>query len=138
MTQLIRKILSITLAVLLSVNIAAGAIDFVGHCPSSMGSNSVVDMNHCDGMLNFVFPGMGCCGECNDIFCDLMKNPLQHSNVDNRSLFRGSGCPFYLVMLDRIVESGACMALSEPSYLFPVSLSWRLIPLYIEHLSLII
>ena len=138
MTRLIRKISAIVLACLLAANVAAGAAVVVGHCPSSMSSSGPIDMDHCDGLLNFTFPIQGCCGECNDIFCDLMKNPLQDANAVNASPFQGSCYPFFLGTVDPIAESGAGIALFEPSYLFSATLAWSQIPLYIEHLSLII
>ena len=138
MIRLIRKISAITLACLLVLNLAAGAAVVVGHCPSSMGSSSPMDMDYCDGLLNFAFPIQGCCGECNDIFCDLMKNPLQDANAVNTSPFQGSCYPFFLGTVDPIAESGTGIALFEPSYLFSAALAWSQIPLYIEHLSLII
>ena len=138
MIRLIRKISVITLACLLVLNLAAGAAVVVGHCPSSMGSSSPMDMDHCDGLPNFAFPIQGCCGECNDIFCDLMKNPLQDANAVNTSPFQGSCFPFFLGTVDPIAESGAWIALFEPRYLFSAAPAWSQIPLYIEHLSLII
>ena len=97
-----------------------------------------MDMIHCDGLLNFAFPMQGCCGECNDIFCDLMKNPLQDANALNSSPFQGSYYPFLLGTVDSIGESNVQIALSEPRYLFAAAPAWSQIPLYIEHLSLII
>ena len=138
MIRLIRKISAITLACLLVLNLAAGAAVVVGHCPSSMGSSSPMDMDHCDGLLNFAFPIQGCCGECNDIFCDLMKNPLQDANAVNASPFQGSCYPFILGTVDPIPESGVWIASSAPSYLFCATLAWSQIPLYIENLTLII
>ncbi len=137
MIRLIRKISAITLACLLVLNLAAGAAVVVGHCPSSMGS-SPIDMDHCDGLLNFAFPIQGCCGECNDIFCDLMKNPLQDANAVITSSFQGSCYPLLPATVDPIAESRAWIVLSEPRYLFSAAPAWTQIPLYIEHLSLII
>ena len=138
MIRLVLKISAITLACLLVLNVAAGAAVVLGHCPSSMGSSNPIDMDRCDGLLNFAFPIQGCCGECNDIFCDLMKNPLQDANAVNASPFQGSSYPFFLGTVDPIAESGAGIALFEPSYLFSAALAWSQIPLYIELLSLII
>ena len=138
MIRLIHKISAITLACLLVLNVAAGAAVVVEHCPTLLGSCSPIDMDHCQGMLNFAFPMQGCCGECRDIFCDLMKNPLQDANVVNTSPFQGSCYPFFLGTVDPIAESGAWIGLSEPRNLFCAALVWSQIPLYIEHLSLII
>jgi len=103
-----------------------------------MSSSGPIDMDHCDGLLNFTLPIQGCCGECNDLFCDLMKNPLQDANAVNASPFQGSCYPFLLGTVDPNTESGAWIALSEPRYLFFAALAWSQIPLYIENLSLII
>jgi hypothetical protein len=138
MAQLIRKISAITFACLLALNVAAGAAAVVGHCPSSMGSSSPMDMNHCDGLLNFAFPMKGCCGECNDIFCDLMKNPLQDAHAVNTSPFQENCYPFFPGTVDPIAESGARIVLCEPRYPFSAAPAWSQIPLYIKHLSLII
>ena len=138
MIRLVRKISVLILACLLVLNLAAGAAVVVGHCQSSMGSSNPLDMDHCDGLLNFTFPIQGCCGECNDIFCDLMKTPLQDANAVNTSPFQGSCYPFFLGTVDSIAEYGARIALSEPRYLFSAAPAWSQIPLYIEHLALII
>jgi len=138
MIRVVRKISAITLACLLVLNLAAGAAVVVGHCPSSMGSSSPIDMDHCDGLLNFAFPTQECCGECRDIFCDLMKNPLQDAKVVSTSPFQGSCSPFFLGTVDPNTESGAWIALSKPRYLFFAAPAWSQIPLYIENLSLII
>ena len=138
MIRLIRKISAITLACLLVLNVAAGAAVVFGHCPSSMDKSSPMVMDHCDGLLNFAFPMQGCCGECNDIFCDLMKNPLQDANAVNTSPFQGSCYPTFLGTVAPIDATGARIVLSEPRYPFPAALEWSQIPLYIEHLSLII
>ena len=137
MTRLICKISAITLACLLALNVAVGVPVVAGHCPSSMGS-SPMDMDHCDGLLNFTFPVQGCCGECSDIFCDVMKNPLQGAKTVNTSPFQGSCYPCLFGTVDPISESGAQTALSESWYRFAAALAWSQIPLYIEHLSLII
>lgn len=138
MIRLIPKISAITLACLLVLNVAAGAAVVIGHCPSSMGSSSPMDMDHCDGLLNFAFPMHGCCGECNDIFCDLMKKPMQDANAANTSPFQGNCYPIPLGTVNPIDESGGRIALSEPRYQLTAALAWSQIPLYIEHLSLII
>ena len=138
MIRLIRKISAISLACLLGLNLAAGAAVVAEPCPFSMCCCGPMDMDHCDGLLNFEFSIQGCCGECNDIFCDLMKNPLQDANAVNTSPFQGSCYPFFLRTVDSIAEYGARIALSEPRYLFSAAPAWSQIPLYIEHLSLII
>ena len=138
MIRLIRKVSTTTIACLLVLNLAAGTANVVEHCPSSMGSSSPMDMDHCDGMLNFASPMQGCCGECNDIFCDLMKNPLQDANAVNASPFQGSCYPFFLGTVVPFAESGAWVASSAPRYLFYAAPAWSQIPLYLENLALLI
>ena len=138
MIQLIRKISAFTLTCLLAVNIATGATVVVGHCQPSLDSNNPMDIDHCDGLLNFAFPMQGCCGECNDIFCDLMKNPSQVANVANTSPSQGSFYLFFPATATPIPESDVWIALFKPRYLFSTALARSQIPLYIEHLSLII
>ena len=138
MIRLIRKISAIILACLLGFNLAAGAAVVVAPCPTSMSYSDPMDMDHCDGLLNFAFPMQGCCGECNDIFCDLMKITLQDANVVNTSPLQGSCYPYLFGTVDPIAESGVRIALSEPRYLFSAVPAWSQVPLYIEHLSLII
>ena len=139
MNRLTRKISAITIACLFGLNLAAGAAVGVTPCPFAISSSGLMDMDHCDdGLLNFAFPMQGCCGQCNDIFCDLMKNPLQDANAVNSSPFQGSYYPSLLGTADAIGESSAQIALSEPRYLFSAWPAGGQIPLYIEHLALII
>jgi hypothetical protein len=139
MIRLSRKISAIALVCLLVLNLAADAAVVIGHCPSSMSSSSLMDMDHCDGLLNFAFPILGCCGECNDIFCELMKNPLQDAKAVNTPPFFQVSCsPFFLGTVDPNAESSAWIVLFEPRYLFSAAPAWSQIPLYIQHLALII
>ena len=138
MIQLIRKISAIILAGLLGLNLAVAAAVVVAPCPSSMCSSGPMDMHHCDGLLDFAFPLQGCCGECNDIFCDLMKNPWQDVNAVDSSPFQGRYHHPFLGNVDPIGEGSLPMALSEARYLLPAAPTWSQVPLYIEHLSLII
>ena len=137
MSRLIRKISTITFACLLLLNGVAGAAVVIGNCSSSMDRDPM-DMHHCNGLLNFTLPAMGCCGECNDIFCNLMKNPLQDANAINSLPLLGSFYPFCLATVDPIAEPGSWIAFLETGYLLSATPAWRQIPLYIEHLSLII
>ena len=138
MVRISRKILPVVLACLLGLNLATSAAVVAAPCPSQMCCSGPMDMDHCDGLLNFAFPMQDCCGECHDIFCDLMKNPLQDVNAVNSSPFQGSYAPFLLGIVDSIGEANSRIVVSEPRYLFPTGLAWSQIPLYIEHLSLII
>lgn len=138
MIRLIRKISAITLACLLGLNLAAGAAVVAEPCPSSMCCCDPRDMDHCDGLLNFAFSMQECCGECNDIFCDLTKNPLQDINTVNSSPSQASCYPFLLGTAVPIGESCVQISLSASRYLLPAALVSSQVPLYLEHLCLII
>ncbi len=138
MIRLSPKILAITLACLLVSNLATGAATVIGHCEASMVNISPMAMDHCDGLLNFTFPLQGCCGDCNDIFCDLMKNPLQDANAANASPIQGSCYPIFLGSVNPIDASDGRIALCEQRFLLSAAPAWSQIPLYIEHLALII
>ena len=138
MIRLNRKIIHIVLACLLGLNLATSGAIAAASCPSQMCCSGPMDMNHCDGLLNFAFPMHECCGECHDIFCDLMKNPLQDVNAVNSSPFQGSYAPFLLGIIDSLGVANSRIISFEPKYQFPTTLAWGQIPLYIEHLTLII
>jgi len=96
-------------------------------------------MGHHNGMINFNLPMQeGCCEDCNDIFCNLMKDPLQDANVVNPSPYQGHYYPVILATLDAIGQSGIQAPVSGSRQRLIVSWSSSPIPLYLEHLSLII
>ena len=138
MSPLIRKISAITLVCLLGFNLAAYAAVAVPPCPSSICGSGPMDMDHCDGLLNFGAPMQGCCGECGDIFCDLMKTASQDASAVNSSPFQGSQYPLLLGTVDFMGDSSHQLALSEPWYLSAASMAWSQIPLYLQNLALII
>ena len=138
MIRLNRKILALVLACILGLNLAVSTAVGAASCPPQNCGSGPMDMDHCNGLLNFVFPTHECCGECHDIFCDLMKNPLQDLNAVNSSSFQVSYGPFVLGVVDSIGLANSRMALFEPRYQFPSAIACSQIPLYIEHLCLII
>jgi hypothetical protein len=138
MVRLNPKILAITLACLLVSNLATGAAAVIGHCEASMVNISPMAMDHCDGMLDFTFPIQGCCGDCNNIFCDLMKNPLRDANAANASHTLVSCYPIFLGSVNPIDASDSRLALCEQRFMLSAAPAWSQIPLYIEHLALII
>ena len=138
MIRLIRKISTITLICLLALNLAAGTAIVASPCPISICCCGPMDMNHCDGLLNFAHPMQGCSGECDDIFCDLTKYPAQDLNAVNISLPQGASYPCLSGTVDPIGGSNVEVALFEPRSLLPAALVLSPVPLYLEHLSLII
>ena len=95
-------------------------------------------MGHHNGMINFAFPMQGCSEDCNDIFCDLMRDPLQDVNAVNSAPFQGHHSPVILGTLNTIGQSRLLASVSESRHpLLEFRVSGQ-VPLYIENLSLII
>ena len=138
MIRLIRKISAVILACLLGLNLATAAILAVSPCPLSMCYSGPMDIDQCDGLLNFALSIQECCAECNDIFCDLMRNHFQDADAANPPLFQESDCPFFPGAVDFIGESGAQISFCEPRHLLYATHAMSHIPLYIEYHSLII
>jgi hypothetical protein len=139
MNRFIQKIAVTILACLLALNLTAGATVDAAACPPLLCGSGPMDMGHHDGMINFTLPmPEGCCEDCNDVFCNLMKDPLQDAHVVNPSPYQGHCYPAILATLDAIGQSGIRAPVSESRHRLIVSGSSGPIPLYLEHLSLII
>ena len=80
MIRLTHKISVIVLACIIVLNAGTAASMVMGDCSSSVNAGHM-DIDHCDGLINFALPMQGCCGGCLDIFCDLFKNPLKDANA---------------------------------------------------------
>jgi hypothetical protein len=97
-----------------------------------------MDMGHHNGMINFALPMQECCEDCNDSFCDLMRDPLQDVNAVHSSPFQGHKSPVILGTLNTIGHSRLMVSVPESRHsLFELRVSGQ-VPLYIENLSLII
>lgn len=138
MNRSIQKIAVVLLAGLLALNLATGATIDAAPCPPHLCCGGPMDMGHHNGMINFALPMQACCEDCNDIFCDLMRDPLQGVNVVHSSPFQGHKSPVILGTLTTIGQSRLLVSVSEsrPS-LLGLWVSGQ-VPLYIENLSLII
>ena len=138
MIRLIHKISAILLACLLGLNLAAGGAVAAEPCPPSLCPGGLMDMGHHNGMINFALPMQGCGEDCNDIFCDLMKDPLQDVSAVNLSPFQGHYYPVILTNLAPLGLSGVRASAFESRH--PLFDSWASsqIPLYLQHLALII
>jgi len=97
-----------------------------------------MDMGQHNGMINFALPMQGCGDVCNDIFCDLMKDPLQDANAVNSFPSPGHYHPVILGTVDILGPSGFRTSGSESRHLLPHAWASSQIPLYLEHLALII
>ncbi len=138
MMRLIHKISAIVLACLLGLNLAAGGAVAAEPCLPSLCPSGLMDMGHHNGMFNFALPMQACGENCTDIFCDLMKDPLQDANAVNSSAYQGHHYPVILATVDAVGQSGNRAPVSESRHRLIVSWSSSPIPLYLEHLSLII
>ena len=138
MIGLIHKISAIVLACLLGLNLAAGGALAADPCLPSLCPSGLMDMGHHNGMFNFALAMQGCGENCTDIFCDLMKDPLQDANAINSSPYQGHYYPVILATVDAVGQSGAGALVAEARHRLVVSGSPKPTPLYLEHLSLII
>jgi hypothetical protein len=138
MNRLIQKIAVITLTCLLALNIAASATVDAAPCPPHLCCGGLMDLGHHNGMINFALPLQGCGEDCNDIYCDLMKDPLQDVNAVNSSPFQGHHSPVVLGTVNASGQSGLRASVSESRNPLIDSGSSSQIPLYLENLALII
>ena len=103
MIRLIHKISAIVLACLLGLNLAAAGAVAAEPCPPSLCPSGLMEMGHHNGMIDFTLPMHGGGDDCNDIFCDLLKDPLQEANAVNSSPLPG---PYYPVILGTVDALG--------------------------------
>jgi len=138
MNRRIQKIFIPILACLFGLNLAVGGSVPADPCPPSLCPSGVMEMDHHNGMIDFTRPMHGCGEDCNNIFCDLLKDPFQEANAVSSSSFPGSHYPVIAGTVDVIGQLG--FRASSTEFQPPVTESGaaRQIPLYIEHLSLII
>jgi hypothetical protein len=135
MNRLAPKIAVVAAAFLLGMNIGAGTAVAVAPCPPSICCGG--SMHH-DAVLKFELRVQKCCDECTVLPCGLSKDPLQDVKPVQPTLEIG-----YSVSPYALIAQSACIF---RKYLSPCK-SWPLlafepasnpVPLYIEHLSLII
>lgn len=135
MNRLVPKIALIVTAFLLGMNFVAGTAIAVAPCPPSICCGG--SMHHADP-LNFALPVQKCCDECKDLLCGLLNDPLQDVKPVQPSPEIGYSDTAYVL--------NAQPAGISREHLFP-SKRWQPlafevlsnpVPLYIEHLSLII
>jgi hypothetical protein len=138
MNRFIQKIAVILFACLMVLNLAAGDTVVAAPCPTHLCCDGPMDMGHHNGMINFAFPMQGCCEDCNDPFCDLLKDPLQDVNAANYSPFQGHYNPVILGSADSIGQSGLRDSVSVTRHPLIDFRASSQIPLYLENLSLII
>ena len=138
MDRLLQKIAIIILACLLALNVAASATVDAAPCPPHLCCGGLMDLGHHNGMINFALPMQGCGEDCNDNFCDLMKDPLQDVNAVNSSPFQGHYSCIVLGTVNAFGQSGLRGPVSESRNPLIDSGSSSQTPLYLENLALII
>jgi len=138
MIRLIHKISAIVLACLLGLNLAAGGAMAADPCLPSLCPSGLMDMGHHNGMFDFALPMQACGENCTDIFCDLMKDPLQDANAVNSSPYQGHYYPVILTTVDAVGPSGIRAPVAGSRHWLILAWSSGPIPLYLEHLALII
>jgi hypothetical protein len=95
-------------------------------------------MGHWNGMINFMTPMQKCCDQCNNLFCGSINDPLQDVNPVNPSPEQGTYSSFHPDSLNVSDLSFVQVVKSKPADPAPIEWASNLIPLYIEHLSLLI
>jgi len=138
MDRFLQKIAIIILACLLALNVAASATVDAAPCPPHLCCGGLMDLGHHNGMINFALPMQGCGESCSDIFCDLMKDPLQDVNAVNSPPFQGPYFPIILGTISPVGQSGPGASVSESRHPLIDYGSSGQIPLYLENLALII
>jgi len=126
------------LACSLGLNLAAGGAVAAEPCSPSLCPSGLMDMGHHNGMIDFALPMQGCGEDCNDIFCDLLKEPFLKANAVNSFPYPGPYHPVILGTVDAIDRLGLQASMSEFRPPLIDSRASSPIPLYLEHLSLII
>jgi hypothetical protein len=80
----------------------------------------------------------GCCGECEDPFCGFLNDPLQDLNTVNPLPVKGFCHTYFLGNINFYSATGVSQHLSGAGHPFSPGPVPNPVPLYIEHLSLII
>ena len=133
-----RKTSIITVACLLALNFAAGNTVEAAPCLAHLSCGGPMDMGHHNGMINFAIPMQGCCDGCDDIFCGLLKDPLKDINAVNSSPAQSAYFPVILGPVISNDQTRPCAPVSGPRHSLPNFWASNQIPLYLEHLALII
>ncbi len=137
MIRLYRKISIIILACILILNAGTTTGMVMGHCSTTMNAGHM-DMDHCDGILNFALPNHGCCGDCLDIFCDLFNNPFKDVNTAPAFTSQDYVQEINARSGDIWEETDIRLANDIAANLFSAVPQKGPLRLYIEHLTLII
>lgn len=136
------KIALMVSACLLVMDFAAGAAIAIEPCPPSICCAAPIpmhmDMESCNNMLNFAHSIQKCCDGCNDLFCGLLNDPLKDVKTVYPSPEMGYYQSFHAVSIQSVDLASEQTLVPKPWHLISFEETSNSVPLYIEHLSLII
>lgn len=138
MNRLTRKLAFLIIVCLLGMNFTSGAVLAAAPCPTPMCCSGPMHLGHCNDMFNFMMPMQKCCDQCNNLFCGPINDPLQDVNPVNPTPEQGYYSSFLLENVNVSDLSFVQVAQTKAGNPAPVEMASNLIPLYIEHLSLLI
>ena len=88
-------------------------------------------------MINFALPAQKCCDECTDLLCGLL-DPLQDVNTVQPSQEMGYYHAFQTANIQTVDMSCKPILEPKPWHLIFFKSDSKPVPLYLEHLTLII
>lgn len=135
MNRLAPKIAFTVTAFLLGMNFVAGTAIAAAPCPPSVCCSQSM---HPNAVLNFVLPVQKCCDECKDLLCGLLYDPLQDVKPVQPTPEIGYSHAYYALNVQLAGISRGFLLPSKSWQLLAVEVSSNPVPLYIEHLALII
>ena len=138
MNRLTPKLTFLIIVCLLGMNFTSGAVLAAAPCPPSMCCSGPMHMGHCNDMFSFMMPVQKCCDRCNNLFCGPINDPLQDVKPVNPTPEQGYYSSSFLENVNVSDLSFVPVAQTKAGDSAAVELASNLIPLYIEHLSLLI
>lgn len=138
MNRLTPKIALLICVSLVGMNFTAGVVFAAAPCPPPMCCSGPMHMGHCNDMINFMAPMQKCCDQCNNLFCGPINDPLQDVNPVNPAPEQGYYSSFHTDNVNVSDLSFVQVVQLQRGDSAPAEPATNLIPLYIEHLSLLI
>ena len=135
MNRLKPKLALIISTFLLGMNFAAGTAIAVTPCPPRICCGG--SMHH-NAVLTFALPVQKCCDECKDLLCGLLNDPLQDAKPVQPTPEIGYSDTSYPLNAQPAGISRGHLLPSKSWQLLAFEMVSNPVPLYIEHLALII
>lgn len=138
MNRLRPKIALVVSACLLGMHLVTGTAVAIAPCPPTTCCSGPMHLDACNDVINFARPIQKCCDDCNDMFCGLLNDPLQDVKPVQPSSELMFSHPSYAVNVQNVEVD--CDVIPGPGMwnILNFEVTSNPIPLYIEHLSLII